>query len=445
VGWISRQKIFSPPVEAELFFLTSLFIELIDLVVSVANGLPVINSGIFPFGTLRALSPAGLKFTICRAAGKVLYLLVPLPASVPGNGESSMKNLAMLLCLATVTLAADQITFRGAYIGQPLSDYIDCSTGKAKPIKESYKPHGKLCEGKPGTVSRIKYHARILSGNGGADEGEMFLFEDRKIARIKIFVPDESEWEKVKYDLTQKLGSPSSDVPQIFQNGFGARWEYDQGFWVNGNTVAYAGIKVSTFGHRLFSNAPMTEGIEVNITDAQHAKLPSTTPSTLDLLAPASAPEPAPDPAVERPADKSEHAQQYADCLTLAVDNPSMVCKQEASGASMTEPKAAPPSTSQPSANGTIGASADGNPRVRHDGVTVSQVVAGGPADQIGIKVGDVILAIDDHYLFTIEELNNAIDSCKPGYTIKIRYRRYSMTYETSLIVGNREAAKTEH
>jgi hypothetical protein len=30
VGWISRPKIFSPPVEAELFFLTSLFIELIE-------------------------------------------------------------------------------------------------------------------------------------------------------------------------------------------------------------------------------------------------------------------------------------------------------------------------------------------------------------------------------------------------------------------------------
>jgi hypothetical protein len=106
------------------------------------------------------------------------------------------------------------------------------------------------------------------------------------------------------------------------------------------------------------------------------------------------------------------------------------------------EPEA---STSQPTAHGTIGASSDGNPRVRHDGVTVSQVVAGGPADQIGIKVGDVILAIDDHYLFTIEELNIAIGRCKPGSTIKIRYRRYSMTYETSLIVGNRETAKTEH
>lgn len=110
--------------------------------------------------------------------------------------------------------------------------------------------------------------------------------------------------------------------------------------------------------------------------------------------------------------------------------------------ASMPEPEA---STSQPTAHGTIGTSCDGNPLVRHDGVTVSQVVTGGPAAQAGIEVGDVILAIDDHYLYTIEELNNAVDRCKPGSTIKIRYRRYSMTYEASLIVGNREAAKTEH
>ena len=110
--------------------------------------------------------------------------------------------------------------------------------------------------------------------------------------------------------------------------------------------------------------------------------------------------------------------------------------------APMAEPEA---STSQPTAHGTIGVSSDGNPSVRHDGVTVSQVVTGGPADQIGIKVGDVILAIDDHYLYTIEELNNATGRCKPGSTIKIRYRRYSMTYEMSLIVGVGEVAKTEH
>lgn len=76
--------------------------------------------------------------------------------------------------------------------------------------------------------------------------------------------------------------------------------------------------------------------------------------------------------------------------------------------------------------------------------MTVSQVVAGGPADQLGIKAGDVILAVDDHYLFTIEELNNAIVRCKPGAELKIRYRRYKMTYEAPLIVGSREAKEPQ-
>jgi hypothetical protein len=94
-------------------------------------------------------------------------------------------------------------------------------------------------------------------------------------------------------------------------------------------------------------------------------------------------------------------------------------------------------STPQATVWGTIGVSCDGNPLVRHDGVTVSQVVAGGPADQVGMKAGDVILAVDDHYLFTIQELNNAIVRCKPGTTVKIRYRRYRMTYEVPVVVGS--------
>jgi pyruvate/2-oxoglutarate dehydrogenase complex dihydrolipoamide acyltransferase (E2) component len=101
-------------------------------------------------------------------------------------------------------------------------------------------------------------------------------------------------------------------------------------------------------------------------------------------------------------------------------------------------------STSQPSIQGTIGVSCDGDPLVRHNGLTVSQVVAGGPADQIGIKPGDVILAVDDHYLYTIDELNNAIVPRKPGTEIRIRYRRYKMTYEAPLIVGSREAKEAQ-
>ena len=59
-------------------------------------------------------------------------------------------------------------------------------------------------------------------------------------------------------------------------------------------------------------------------------------------------------------------------------------------------------STPPPTVQGTIGVSCDGDPSVRHNGLTVSQVVAGGPADQLGIKAGDVILAVDDHYLYTV-------------------------------------------
>jgi len=62
----------------------------------------------------------------------------------------------------------------------------------------------------------------------------------------------------------------------------------------------------------------------------------------------------------------------------------------------------APPS--QAVAQATIGASCDDNPTLRHDGITLSHVVAGGPADQAGIRAGDVVLAINDHYLFTGQE-----------------------------------------
>jgi hypothetical protein len=85
----------------------------------------------------------------------------------------------------------------------------------------------------------------------------------------------------------------------------------------------------------------------------------------------------------------------------------------------------------------TIGASTDGNPKVRHDGITLARITPGGPAEQAGIRVGDVILAVDDHYLFTAEELDTEIKHHKPGTRIAVRYRRYSTIYETDLAVGS--------
>jgi hypothetical protein len=92
--------------------------------------------------------------------------------------------------------------------------------------------------------------------------------------------------------------------------------------------------------------------------------------------------------------------------------------------------------TTSTGAMGSIGAWSDGNPVVQHDGVTLAQVVAGGPADQVGIKVGDVILAINNHFLFTGEQLATEIQQHQPGERIAVRYRRRSTIYDTLLVVG---------
>jgi len=55
---------------------------------------------------------------------------------------------------------------------------------------------------------------------------------------------------------------------------------------VKGDTVAFAKIDVMTAGSGLIysplTGRASTRGIEVTITDAQHAKLPRTRPNSLD-------------------------------------------------------------------------------------------------------------------------------------------------------------------
>lgn len=86
--------------------------------------------------------------------------------------------------------------------------------------------------------------------------------------------------------------------------------------------------------------------------------------------------------------------------------------------------------------DGSIGAFSDQEPTLRRDGIVLSRVLPGGPADRAGIKVGDTILAIENHYLFTAEELANEIRHYRPGAKVSIRYRRYSTIYATDVVVG---------
>jgi hypothetical protein len=139
---------------------------------------------------------------------------------------------------------------------------------------------GNLCRDK-GVVFRTKFKHFMSS----TMEGDGFAFQDGKLFRITVYIPNE-DWDKVRFDLSEKLGPPAKEVPQVFQNGFGARWEYEQAFWQKDDVVAFAKIKVATIGGSAIrnpaTNLPDTEGIEVTITDAEHAKLPSTLPNSLD-------------------------------------------------------------------------------------------------------------------------------------------------------------------
>lgn len=191
-----------------------------------------------------------------------------------------MKKM-VLVVLVSMAFAQEPVKFRGAFVGEPLSDFVDCSSSKAKKLKNEYRLHGNLCAGKRGVV----FNTRTKGLLNPKTEGEAFWFDNSKLIRIQIFVPND-DWEKVRYDISGKMGEPVREVPQVFQNGFGARWEYDQGFWVKGNVVVYAGVKVLTIGGSAvanpLSNGAATSGIEVTVTDAEHAKLPSTSPNTMD-------------------------------------------------------------------------------------------------------------------------------------------------------------------
>jgi hypothetical protein len=105
------------------------------------------------------------------------------------------------------------------------------------------------------------------------------------------------------------------------------------------------------------------------------------------------------------------------------------------------DPEAPANSSANLPENALIGVWLMGNPTVRHDGVEISRVQPKGPADNIGIKPGDVVLAIDDHYLFTIEEVRAELLRHEPGARLKVRYRRNQLISENYLILAAKNTA----
>jgi len=94
-------------------------------------------------------------------------------------------------------------------------------------------------------------------------------------------------------------------------------------------------------------------------------------------------------------------------------------------------------------ARGSIGIefAAQPNPaiaRIYGSGVTVSNVVAGSPAETAGLKVGDTITAVDGKDVKGGDELVADIASRKPGSKAKLAFFRNGKKQETSVTIADR-------
>jgi serine protease Do len=72
------------------------------------------------------------------------------------------------------------------------------------------------------------------------------------------------------------------------------------------------------------------------------------------------------------------------------------------------------------------------------NGVTLSNVIAGSPAAEAGLKVGDTITSIDGKAIASGDELVNEISNRKPGTKAKIGFIRSGKKDETTITVGSR-------
>ncbi len=76
--------------------------------------------------------------------------------------------------------------------------------------------------------------------------------------------------------------------------------------------------------------------------------------------------------------------------------------------------------------------------RIYGSGVTVSNVVAGSPAETAGLKIGDTITSVDGKELKSGDELVADIASRKPGNKAKLAFVRNGKKQETTVVIADR-------
>jgi serine protease DegQ len=71
-------------------------------------------------------------------------------------------------------------------------------------------------------------------------------------------------------------------------------------------------------------------------------------------------------------------------------------------------------------------------------GAIIAGVLPGGPADKAGVKLGDVIFAVNDAPVADHQGVLNLVAGLKPGSSAKLKLRRQAQTLELAVTVGRR-------
>jgi serine protease DegQ len=78
----------------------------------------------------------------------------------------------------------------------------------------------------------------------------------------------------------------------------------------------------------------------------------------------------------------------------------------------------------------------------RNDGVIITGVLQGGPADSAGIRPGDVIVSMSGKTIESVPHLLNVVASIKPGETVRTVVERKGASKEVHVTVGTRPKSR---
>jgi len=104
------------------------------------------------------------------------------------------------------------------------------------------------------------------------------------------------------------------------------------------------------------------------------------------------------------------------------------------------EPPSIPPLPEWPSVPGQPTAYLGVTVQQLRNGARVEEVVPNSPADRAGLRVGDIIRAVDDEEVTLEQPLSRLIQSHQPGDEVRLTIRRGGTTIEVTVELGARES-----